>query len=38
MERGEGKRGAGVPSAVLDMHNANDMHVKWKNKLTATEQ
>ena len=21
-----------------DMHNANDMHVKWQNKLTVTEQ
>lgn len=24
--------------STSDMHNANDMHVKWKNKLTVTEQ
>ena len=38
-ERAEGKTGSGgTERNTVDMHNADDMHVKWKNKLTVTEQ
>jgi len=32
----EGERGN--ERSTPDMHNANDMHVKWQYKLTVTEQ
>lgn len=32
------ERGWDSDCSTSDMHNANDMHVKSKNKLTATEQ
>ena len=37
-EREREREGRENERSTPDMHNANDMHVKWQNKLTVTEQ